>query len=91
MDCFLVYLFDPFFFCSVVDHFFPLSGLFLYHYKPYWLYFVAFIIIIGGLITYFWHSTPEEQGILEPKPPSYLETQSSETTQEHAAEVDQKV
>lgn len=27
------------------------------HYRPYWLYFVAFAIIIGGLITYFWHST----------------------------------
>ncbi|KJA13674.1 hypothetical protein HYPSUDRAFT_72930 [Hypholoma sublateritium FD-334 SS-4] len=42
------------------------------HYRPYWLYFVAFAIIIGGLITYFWHSTPAEQGILDPKAPSYI-------------------
>ncbi|KAG5651069.1 hypothetical protein H0H81_009982 [Sphagnurus paluster] len=33
------------------------GGLFLYHYHPYWLYFVAFVIILGGLITYFWYST----------------------------------
>ncbi|EKM81801.1 hypothetical protein AGABI1DRAFT_54807 [Agaricus bisporus var. burnettii JB137-S8] len=38
-----------------------LFGLFLYHYHPYWLYFVAFVVILGGLITYFWYSTPEEQ------------------------------
>lgn len=29
----------------------------LQHYHPYWLYFVAFVVIIGGLITYFWYST----------------------------------
>jgi len=29
MDCFLVY-FDPFVFCSLIDYFFPLPGLFLY-------------------------------------------------------------
>ncbi|PPQ88718.1 hypothetical protein CVT25_009482 [Psilocybe cyanescens] len=50
-----------------------LFGLFLYHYRPYWLYFISFAIIICGLITYFWHSTPEEQGILDPKAPSYVE------------------
>jgi len=27
--------------------------------------------------------TAEEQGILDPKPPPYLETQTSETAQEH--------
>uniref|UniRef100_A0A8H8CIC6 DUF914-domain-containing protein n=1 Tax=Psilocybe cubensis TaxID=181762 RepID=A0A8H8CIC6_PSICU len=50
-----------------------LFGLFLYHYRPYWLYFISFAIIICGLITYFWHSTPEEQGILDPKAPSYID------------------
>jgi solute carrier family 35 protein F1/2 len=60
-----------------------LFGLFLYHYTPFWLYFIAFSVIILGLITYFWYSAPEEQGILDPKPPPYLETQTSETAQEH--------
>src|SRR5260221_11935196 len=27
------------------------------HYRPYWLYFISFVIIITGLVTYFWHST----------------------------------
>jgi len=49
-----------------------LFGLFLFHYHPYWLYFIAFAVVIAGLITYFWHSTPEEQGILDPKAPAYV-------------------
>jgi len=49
-----------------------LFGLFLYHYHPYWLYFIAFTVIIVGLITYFWHSTPEEQGGLNPAAPTYV-------------------
>jgi len=49
-----------------------LFGLFLYNYSPYWLYFVSFVVVMAGLITYFWHSTPEEQGILDPKAPSYV-------------------
>ncbi|KAF7370715.1 hypothetical protein MSAN_00704700 [Mycena sanguinolenta] len=48
-------------------------GLGLYHYKPYWLYFIAFALVLSGLITYFWHSTPEEQGETDPKAPDYLE------------------
>lgn len=50
-----------------------LFGLFLYHYSPYWLYFISFAVVIAGLITYFWYSTPEEQGILDPKAPAYVE------------------
>ncbi|KAF8159683.1 hypothetical protein B0H34DRAFT_413627 [Crassisporium funariophilum] len=50
-----------------------LFGLFLYHYRPYWLYFVSFVVTIAGLIVYFWHSMPEEQGILDPKAPSYVD------------------
>ncbi|KAJ3565112.1 hypothetical protein NP233_g7852 [Leucocoprinus birnbaumii] len=56
------------------DFFGLLFGLFLYHYHPYWLYFVSFVVIICGLITYFWNSTPEEQGgrILAPEAPPYI-------------------
>ncbi|KAF9054364.1 hypothetical protein BJ165DRAFT_1438283 [Panaeolus papilionaceus] len=50
-----------------------LFGLFLYHYRPFWLYFISFVVIIAGLFTYFWHSTPEEQGILDPKAPDYVQ------------------
>ncbi|KAJ6493675.1 DUF914-domain-containing protein [Mycena vitilis] len=32
-------------------------GLGLYHYSPYWLYFIAFALVLVGLVTYFWHST----------------------------------
>ncbi|KAJ2915450.1 hypothetical protein MD484_g4940, partial [Candolleomyces efflorescens] len=49
-----------------------LFGLFLYKYSPYWLYFLSFVVIIGGLIVYFWHSTPEEQGVLDPQAPDYV-------------------
>jgi len=49
-----------------------LFGLFLYHYRPFWLYFIAFPIVIAGLITYFWSSTPEEQGFLDPQAPDYV-------------------
>ncbi|KAG8697079.1 hypothetical protein FRC08_006751 [Ceratobasidium sp. 394] len=49
-----------------------LFGLGLYHYHPYWLYFVAFTVIICGLVVYFWHSTPEDQGELNPKAPEYV-------------------
>jgi len=50
-----------------------LFGLFLYHLSPYWLYFVAFAVVITGLIVYFWSATPEEQGKIEPKAPSYVD------------------
>jgi len=49
-----------------------LFGLFLYHYRPFWLYFIAFAIVIAGLITYFWSSAPEDQGILDPQAPNYV-------------------
>ncbi|KAH6916086.1 DUF914 domain membrane protein [Coprinopsis sp. MPI-PUGE-AT-0042] len=53
-----------------------LFGLFLYRYAPYWLYFIAFVVILSGLVVYFWHSTPEEQGVLDPRRPDYLESKS---------------
>ncbi|KAJ7760446.1 DUF914-domain-containing protein [Mycena metata] len=55
-------------------------GLGLYHYSPYWLYFVAFALVLVGLITYFWHSTPEEQGELNPQVPEYLKRPETETS-----------
>lgn len=50
-----------------------LFGLFLYHFDPYWLYFVSFAVIILGLITYFWWSAPEEQGELTAQAPGYVQ------------------
>jgi len=49
-----------------------LFGLFLYKYSPYWLYFISFVVILAGLVVYFWHATPEEQGFLDPRPPKYV-------------------
>ncbi|KAI9464200.1 hypothetical protein HD554DRAFT_1281605 [Boletus coccyginus] len=49
-----------------------LFGLFLFHYSPFWLYFPAFAVVIVGLIIYFWHATPEEQGKLNPQRPDYV-------------------
>jgi solute carrier family 35 protein F1/2 len=54
-----------------------LFGLFLFHYHPFWLYFVAFAIVISGLIVYFWHATPEEQGVNEAQQPKYIGTRVS--------------
>ncbi|KAH7108347.1 DUF914-domain-containing protein [Auriculariales sp. MPI-PUGE-AT-0066] len=54
------------------DFFGLLVGLKLYHYYPIWLHFVAFAVIIAGLITYFCHSTPEEQGKIIAQPPEYI-------------------
>jgi len=55
-----------------------LFGLFLYHYHPFWLYFIAFAVILVGLVTYFWHSTPEEQGVLNPVAPLYIQKRQGE-------------
>ncbi|KAG8942705.1 hypothetical protein FRC04_003535 [Tulasnella sp. 424] len=50
-----------------------LFGLFLYHYKPYFLYFIAFPITIIGLIVYFWSLPLETQGKLNIQAPTYVE------------------
>ncbi|KAG8216339.1 hypothetical protein J3R82DRAFT_6413 [Butyriboletus roseoflavus] len=47
-------------------------GLFLFHYSPYWLYFPAFAVVMMGLVIYFWHATPEEQGKSDVRIPSYV-------------------
>jgi len=49
-----------------------LFGLFLFHFQPYWLYFPSFGVVIVGLIVYFWHSTPEQQGTIDIRKPSYV-------------------
>jgi len=55
------------------DFFGLLFGLFLYHYRPYFLYFVSFPVTIFGLIVYFWTLPLETQGKLDVKPPGYVE------------------
>ncbi|KAF9642087.1 DUF914-domain-containing protein [Thelephora ganbajun] len=45
---------------------------FLHGYRPSWLYFVAFPVIVAGLVCYFWTATPESQGTVDPRPPSYI-------------------
>ncbi|KAG6379528.1 hypothetical protein JVT61DRAFT_10023 [Boletus reticuloceps] len=40
------------------------------HYSPYWLYFPAFAVVMSGLVIYFWHATPEEQGKSDVRIPS---------------------
>jgi len=51
-----------------------LFGLFLYHYKPYFLYFIAFPVTILGLIVYFWTLPLETQGKLNVKTPDYVKS-----------------
>ncbi|KZT27855.1 DUF914-domain-containing protein [Neolentinus lepideus HHB14362 ss-1] len=55
-----------------------LFGLFLFHYKPFWLYFPAFAVVVLGLIIYFWHAKPEEQGKLDPRAPAYVQRRGGE-------------
>jgi len=70
-----------------------LFGLGLFKYKPYWLYFVSFAIVLCGLITYFWCSAPEEQGVVDPQAPAYVKktagaTEEEETNSKYGEEVD---
>jgi hypothetical protein len=39
------------------DFFGLLFGLFLFQYRPYWLYFPAFAVVLLGLVVYFWSAT----------------------------------
>ncbi|GBE86605.1 hypothetical protein BKA93DRAFT_94067 [Sparassis latifolia] len=49
-----------------------LFGLFLFHYRVYWLYFPAFAVVILGLVIYFWSAPPEAQGKIDPRAPAYV-------------------
>jgi len=57
-----------------------LFGLFLYHYKPYFLYFISFPVTIIGLIVYFWSLPLETQGKLDVKPPEYVDARAGGRT-----------
>ncbi|KAG8220937.1 solute carrier family 35 member SLC35F1/F2/F6 [Butyriboletus roseoflavus] len=76
---------SPFYNISLLtsDFYGLLFGLFLFHYSPFWLYFPAFAVVIVGLIIYFWHATPEEQGKLNPQMPDYVRAAQPE----HGAQV----
>ncbi len=50
-----LFLFVRFF--PIFPPLFELMVLDLQHYRVYWLYFVAFAVVIGGLIIYFWSAT----------------------------------
>lgn len=71
---------SPFYNMSLLtsDFYTLLFGLILFHYSPYWLYFPAFALVICGLVVYFWHATPEEQGKLDPKRPEYVQRAQEE-------------
>lgn len=47
-------------------------GIGLYQLKPYWLYFPAFVVVLSGLVTYFWHTAPEE-GKVNSAIPEYVD------------------
>ncbi|KAM6494835.1 DUF914 domain containing protein [Amanita muscaria] len=53
-----------------------LFGLLLFRSKPYWLYFVSQVIVVIGLVAYFWSSAPEEQGIVDSQTPGYIVMES---------------
>ncbi|KAI6040246.1 solute carrier family 35 member SLC35F1/F2/F6 [Pisolithus marmoratus] len=81
---------SPYFNISLLtsDFYGLLFGMFLLspaliHYSPYWLYFVAFAIVIFGLVIYFWHATPEEQGTTKVELPKYLSTESESSLKDH--------
>ncbi|KAG6335254.1 hypothetical protein ID866_3829 [Astraeus odoratus] len=65
---------SPYFNMSLLtsDFYSLLFGLLLFHYKPYWLYFIAFTVVITGLIIYFCHARPEDQGHNDIQPPKYI-------------------
>lgn len=76
---------SPYFNISLLtsDFYGLLFGLFLFRYSPYWLYFVAFAIVISGLVIYFWHATPEGQGTTKVGLPKYLNTESQAGMKDH--------
>lgn len=76
---------SPYFNISLLtsDFYGLLFGLFLFRYSPYWLYFVAFAIVISGLVIYFWHATPEGQGTTKVELPKYLNTEIQAGMKDH--------
>ncbi|KAL4078572.1 solute carrier family 35 member SLC35F1/F2/F6 [Scleroderma yunnanense] len=70
---------SPYFNLSLLtsDFYSLLFGLVLFHYRPYWLYFIAFVIVITGLVVYFCHAKLEEQGNNDIKRPHYIANDQS--------------
>ncbi|KIM53933.1 hypothetical protein SCLCIDRAFT_137838 [Scleroderma citrinum Foug A] len=75
---------SPFYNMSLLtsDFYTLIFGLILFHYSPFWLYFPAFALVISGLVVYFWHATPEEQGKLDPKRPEYVQRERAQEEQQ---------
>jgi len=83
----IVYALAPVLFRTASSSFFNISlltsdfygllfGLFLFHYSPYWLYFLAFPVVISGLVLYFWHAEPEDEGETYVRAPKYLDSEA---------------
>ncbi|KAL5513231.1 hypothetical protein ACEPAH_3629 [Sanghuangporus vaninii] len=75
---------SPFYNMSLLtsDFYGLLFGLFLFNYSPFWLYFIAFAVVLLGLVIYFWSAMPEEQGKLDPRAPAYVNARSARTPRE---------
>lgn len=56
----------PFYNISLMtsDFYSLLFGLFLFHYKPYFLYFIAYPMVLIGLLTYFLAKAPEGHAVI---------------------------
>ena len=90
---FILYTLAPILYRSASSVFYNLSlltssffglliGLALFGYRPYWLYFVAFVIVIVGLVGYFWFSPEEGESPIEVARPAYA-NQVEEEGDEH--------
>ncbi|CAD6578659.1 MAG: hypothetical protein CYPHOPRED_000641, partial [Cyphobasidiales sp. Tagirdzhanova-0007] len=60
---------SPFYNLSLMtsDFFSLLFGLFLFHYKPYFLYFIAYPMVVVGLVIYFVSKPPEAHATIAVK------------------------
>ncbi|KAF9779716.1 DUF914-domain-containing protein [Thelephora terrestris] len=58
----------------------PDNHMGLQNYPPFPLYFVAYPVIIFGLTFYFWSTSPEYEGKVDPQIPSYIKTTNGEQT-----------
>jgi len=47
-------------------------------------------VVLSGLVVYFWHSTPEEQGTLDIRVPSYIRQVSDSEVGDEVSDVTEK-
>ncbi|KAJ8593517.1 DUF914-domain-containing protein [Rhizopogon salebrosus TDB-379] len=66
-----------------------LFGLLHFHYSPFWSYFPAFIVVILGLVIYFCHATPEEQGEWSVQIPTYVVGKTHPSRGDESIDIDQ--